>query len=315
MKTKKRYRAGLKTSALKTLRYRHQRFVAKHKSNNSSQSIKGNCNPESAVEGRYSCLLDPDLMLLKRMWNTKNANNPITSNDPKIIWSQLNSFLANTCKKETCWLKQDFIDKATKSKLIEQRFAPFQPKEWKKNPNEWLSSDDITNVMKQYENKYKCFQFLGPTPIDFDTELKPGECVWQEMCKFDLYSYMKKGKTKFGISINTDTHDGDGEHWVSLFINTKKGEIFYYDSAGYSIPAKVKRFVDRVISQGKMINISLKFHQNYPVGHQFKNTECGVYSLFFMIHMLEDKITSDYLKTHVIKDEYIQTFRNIFFNT
>jgi hypothetical protein len=94
----------------------------------------------------------------------------------------------------------------------------------------------------------------------------------------------------------------------------KKKWIFYYDSAGSNIPIKVKRFVDRIINQAKQLGIVIKFDQNYPLAHQYKNTECGVYSLFFMIHMLEDKITCDYLKTHVIKDEYIETFRNIFFN-
>jgi hypothetical protein len=30
--------------------------------------------------------------------------------------------------------------------------------------------------------------------------------------------------------------------------------------------------------------------------------------------MLEDKITGDYLKNHVLKDEYMQNFRKIYFN-
>ena len=44
-----------------------------------------------------------------------------------------------------------------KKKLINNFFAPFAPNEWKKNPNEWLSSIDISKVMKQYEKKYKNF--------------------------------------------------------------------------------------------------------------------------------------------------------------
>ena len=30
--------------------------------------------------------------------------------------------------------------------------------------------------------------------------------------------------------------------------------------------------------------------------------------------MLEDKITAHYLKNHILKDKYMQTFRNIYFN-
>jgi hypothetical protein len=249
----------------------------------------------------------------------KNPSKPIVETESKLIWQNLSLFLADKCdKNELCWMKQPFVakDKRAKSKILKNSFAPLAPKEWKKNPNEWLSSDEIQNVMNQYEVKYKCFKFLGPSPIDFDKKFKHGECVWEELCNFDLEKHFKEGKTKFGISINTDPHHGDGEHWVSLFINLKKQEIFYYDSGGDRIPIKLKRFVDRVIKQGEKMNppIKLTFDQNYPVSHQYKNTECGIYSLFFMIHMLEDKITVDYLKTHVIKDEYIETFRQIYFN-
>ena len=61
--------------------------------------------------------------------------------------------------------------------------------------------------------------------------------------------------------------------------------------------------------------IDFTFDQNYPVEHQYGNTECGIYSLFFIAHMLEDKITTHYLKTHVLKDKYMENFRNIYFNS
>ena len=75
-------------------------------------------------------------------------------------------------------------------------FAPLQPISWKRKPTEWLSSVDIQKVMKQWENAYKCFEFIGPTPIDFDSHKLYGECVWEELCKFNLSSFLKKNKTK-----------------------------------------------------------------------------------------------------------------------
>ena len=45
---------------------------------------------------------------------------------------------------------------------------------------------DILNVMKQYEHIYPNFEFIGPSPIDYDTHLSYGECVWEELCKFNL---------------------------------------------------------------------------------------------------------------------------------
>ena len=60
--------------------------------------------------------------------------------------------------------------------------------------------------------------------------------------------------------------------------------------------------------------MSFKFDSNEGIEHQYGNTECGVYSLFFIVHMLEDKLTEHYLKTHILKDEYMQKFRKIYFN-
>ena len=48
-------------------------------------------------------------------------------------------------------------------------FTPYKPTEWEKNPVEWLSNFDILNVLKQYEEKYSDFKFIGPTPIDFNS--------------------------------------------------------------------------------------------------------------------------------------------------
>jgi hypothetical protein len=93
--------------------------------------------------------------------------------------------------------------------------------------------------------------------------------------------------------------------------------LFYYDSAGDRIPVRIKRLADRIIKQGKKLTptpADIHFDQNAPVEHQFKDSECGIYSLFFIAHMLEDKITKEYLKTHIIKDAYIEKFRDVYFN-
>ena len=195
-------------------------------------------------------------------------------------------------------------------------FAPVSPEEWKKNPNEWLSSVDIMKVMKQYEKAYKCFDFIGPTPIDFDTRKLYGECVWEELCNFNLAQQIKNGKTKIGIIFNTDTHDKPGQHWISMFINIKKKRIFFFDSTGDEPQPEIMALVNRIKEQGLALKIKLvfKYDSNEGVEHQYGNTECGIYSIFFIVHMLEDNMTEHYLKTHILKDEYMQKFRNVYFN-
>lgn len=276
--------------------------------------VRLNCSPENhGGNNKYTCYTDEDLIKIKNFWNKRYPDKPIITNEPKEIWLHLRNHYASICNKESCWITR--LAKGTKlEKELMESFAPESPEEWKKNPNEWLSSLDIINVMNQYEKKYKCFEFIGPSPIDYDTQIIYGECVWDELCKFNLRDQTKKKKTKIGIIFNLDPHYKGGSHWVSLFINIKKGTIFYFDSAGDDIPDQIMKFVNNVIEQGKKNNIFFTFDKNYPVEHQYGTTECGVYSLYFIVHMLEDKITGHYLKTHILKDAYIEKFRNVYFN-
>jgi hypothetical protein len=284
---------------------------------NSKELVNLNCSPKDKNEVKeYTCYTDEDLQKLRDMWNARHPDKPINTNDSKEIWDMLKNYYANICNKESCWIRQ--MTKGTKmEEELLASFSPQSPTEWKKNPNEWLSSLDIIEVMNQYEKTYKHFDFIGPSPIDYDTHKLYGECVWEELCHFSLADHIKKGKRKIGVIFNTDPHTKGGEHWISLFINVDKGTIFFFDSAGNKIPKQIMKFVNTVTEQGRLLNskpIHFKFDQNYPVEHQYQNTECGVYSLFFIIHMLEDKITGHYLKTHVLKDKYMEQFRKIYFN-
>ena len=98
------------------------------------------------------------------------------------------------------------------------------------------------------------------------------------------------------------------------FINIKRKKIFFFDSVGDKAPKQIMVLINRIIKQGKKINMNIKFDQNHPVEHQYGDTECGVYSLFFISHMLEDKFTEHYMKTHILKDDYMQKFRKVYFN-
>jgi hypothetical protein len=295
-----------------------KRISQSHSQSQSKTFIKLNCSPENHNKAlnSFTCYSDEDLHKLRDLWNARHPDRPILTNDSKTIWETIKSYYQTTCNKESCWIKQMVKNPKLEKELMES-FAPESPDDWKKNPNEWLSSVDIMQVMNQYEKKYKCFDFMGPSPIDYDTHMLHGKCVWEELCHFNLADQIKNGKTKIGIVFNTDPHYKGGSHWISLFINVKKGTIFFFDSAGDKIPDQIMKFVNNVIEQGHSLNkrINFKFDQNYPVEHQYGNTECGIYSLFFIVHMLEDKITSHYLKTHILKDDYMQNFRKVYFNS
>jgi hypothetical protein len=317
-KKTKKYRKNIKRSNKSLKKIIHfNTSIHKHKLKKTPiQLNKLNCSPKDKKDIKnFTCYTDRSLFKLRDKWNIRHPNEKITTDDPKEIHRLLSNYLSDLCNKESCWLKQKHefgkIDEEFKDS-----FAPESPHEWKKNPNEWLSSIDIIKVMKQYEKAYKCFDFIGPTPIDFDKKQLYGECVWEELCNFSLKEQIKQGKTKIGIIFNTDPHNMPGEHWISMFINIKKGKIFFFDSVGRTAPNEIKEFVERIKLQGKQLvpEINFKYDENHPVEHQYGNTECGIYSIFFIIHMLEDKLTEHYLKTHILKDKYIEKFRKIYYN-
>ena len=275
-----------------------------------------NCSPKDKKEmNNFSCYTDKSLYKLRDLWNARHPDVKINTNNAKDIHRKLTEYLSGVCNKESCWIKQKKEFGPVSSEMSDS-FAPESPDEWKKNPNEWLSSIDIMKVMKQYEKAYKCFDFIGPTPIDFDTRKMYGECVWEELCNFNLAEQIKNGKTKIGIIFNTDPHDKPGQHWISMFINIKKKHIFFFDSTGDKPTKEIMALVNRIKEQGMSLKpkIVFKFDSNEGIEHQYGNTECGIYSLFFIVHMLEDKMTEHYLKTHILKDEYMQKFRKIYFN-
>ena len=277
---------------------------------------KINCSPKPKDElNDFTCYTNRSLYKLRDLWNARHPDVKINSNSPKEIHRLLSEKLQKVCNKESCWLKQ-VTEFGPVSSDMADSFAPESPQEWKKNPNEWLSSEDIIKVMKQYEKAYKCFDFIGPSPIDFDTRKLYGECVWDELCNFSLKDQIKNGKTKIGIIFNTDPHNKPGQHWISMFINIKKKTIFFFDSTGDKPVPQIKALVDRIIEQGMNLKHKIKFNfdSNAGIEHQYGNTECGIYSLFFIVHMLEDKMTEHYLKTHILKDDYMNKFRNIYFN-
>jgi len=273
---------------------------------------KMNCSP-TQEQNDFTCYGENELHKIKNMWNERNPKHKINETDKKKIWIALMKKMKNVCDNEMCWLKQQFMDSNISTKIMKENFAPQSPKKWKENPNEWLSNFDLKDVMKQYENKYKDFSFIGPSPIDFD-KTENNRCIWSDLCAFDLKNYIKRGKTKIGIIFNTDPHDQDGSHWISLFINVPERYVYFFNSTGDRIPHEINVLVQRIIQQSKEMGKELKFSQNAPKQHQRGGTECGMYSLYFIINVLKGSVKPAFFNTNTIPDKEVQLFRSIFFN-
>ena len=276
---------------------------------------KVNCAPVYNKENdNYTCYTDKSLEKMKRLWNMRHKDNKILANQSRGIWLDLRNKMKNICNTEKCWLEQKFIKNDLDNELRKTTFVPDQPKEWNNDPNTWLNSLDIERVMNQYEHAYKCFEFLGPSPIDFDENDEDGDPVWPELKYLNIEKELNRGKNKIGIIFNLDTHNKDGSHWVAMFINIKKGKIYYFDSNGIGPPNRVKKLINRIKEQGEKISIDFDYDYN-TVEHQMEDTECGIYTLYFIIEMVKDRKWSEFIDDNkVIPDEKMMELRNKYFN-
>ena len=262
-----------------------------------------------------TCFTDPSLFQLRDMWNTRHPDVTIDHTNGNDIWNSLRENMKKTCNRESCWLKQGFIDKEVSNDLLETHFAPNAPKEWKKNPREWLSSVEITDVMKQYEKAFPEFEFIGPSPINFEQRYKDDNtCVWEELCDFQLANYIRQSKHKIGIIFNTDPDYKDGSHWIALFIDIKRKLIYYFDSNGNQEPGEVHDFIKKVTKQGNELGLSFTRDSNHPFRHQEEDGECGMYCLYFIIELLTNNKEVEYFKNNKIADHCMRKMRKIYFN-
>jgi hypothetical protein len=217
-----------------------------------------------------------------------NATRKITVKKPNKILEHIKN--DTKCNDEQCWMK--VLPKHLQDNIVNYLYRPIYPKKWNKNKNEWLSNFDMLAVIEQYEEVYTQFKFIGPTFIDFDTKLYNYKCVENDLCNFNINTYLKNKQTKIGIIFNLDKHYENGSHWVSLFVDLEHNFIFYFNSTGEETPPEIDALINRIIKQSNEKGIKMDYKFN-ALEHQLEDTECGMYSLFFIISMLTDSIGGD----------------------
>jgi hypothetical protein len=274
---------------------------------------KENCAPrENGRMLKYTCYTNKTLLELKDLWNARHRDNPIQTNKPREIWKIMKQNFRSMCNVESCWLRQNFVKHNLSRDILNQSFRPLAPDKWKKNPQTWLNSLDIANVMKQYEAEYPCFAFIGPSPIDYDTHEYKGVCVWEELCKFNLYKHKNKGIRKIGVIFNLDPHTKGGSHWVCAFIHIPRQEIYYMDSYCEPMPKQIKKFTKMVQDQAAERGETFNLIEN-SVRHQYTNSECGMYCLYMIISVLKGRLFKNLMKKR-IPDARMLRLRKKYFN-
>jgi hypothetical protein len=181
-----------------------------------------------------------------------------------------------------------------KSELGKKYLRPPAPKAWTEDPDMWLDTNNIADVMNQYEeartkNGVKEFEFMGPFPIDFAAPdpYKKGaagekKCLMNEICEIRVQQALENGTKSIGIVYNLDPHYKSGSHWVANYIDLAGHTCYYFDSYGMKPPPQVETFMKWLAVQDPTMKL-----QSNARRLQYSNTECGMYCIYMIIRMLE----------------------------
>lgn len=272
---------------------------------NNACSINGLDNIKN---GLNSCLTKKQLVKIANAFNSKYPKNKITFNSKTsraVLWKKIQQKMEKQCgDTEWCWLDQSFIKNGSVKEDLESQFKPRGPD----SLNGWLSTTHISDAMGMYELLHNHFKFFGPVPIDFDA-------IVTEIKRLNLEKlYYSKNIKKIGIIFNLDPHYKNGSHWVAMYCDISKAHVYYFDSYGICpAPKEIIELKDRLFEELKTIFPNKKpVYKCNTFRHQYANSDCGVYSMYFILQLLHGK-TYEQVTENIILDEEIKKMREVYF--
>ena len=284
-------------------------------------NTKAYCSPKAyeIYNKHKTCLTLEQLQTIAKSYNIDKKY----FNDQKALYNELNKIFMKKCGdgNDYCWIEDDKVKTIPEYHNISTHYRPVMPSSWLNSPREWLNTLNIQDVMSQYESPD--YKFLGVFPVDFEESLGNNRCVSDEMCKFNMKDFLATKRTKFSAIFNLDKHNQSGSHWVALYVNCKYGTstfgISYYDSNGMKPPSYIAKFMKRIYNETKkeMPNEHKHFRCKINVvQHQFKNSECGVFSMIYTILCLENENSTFHNIKKMIgqrSDDLMNTLRKVLY--
>jgi hypothetical protein len=163
-----------------------------------------------------------------------------------------------------------------------------------KNRFEWLSTSDIDIIMDQYMNFDNSFKYLGTFPSDILS-------VGYKLPKVKYYK-------KLALVLNLDPHNLSGSHWVSVYIDILECKVEYFDSLGDKPTRNIKKVLGYLC---KELDCDLSINSQQ---FQIEDSECGIYSLYYIISRLLGIKSSNIIK-NVIRDTKMNKYRDILYSS
>ena len=208
------------------------------------------------------------------------------------------------CDTELCVAKKTIAKNNPKILAYYKNIGP-------RNSTELLSNFDIDDAIKNWtiaiDKKHYNMPFQMIDFYETNTEL----------ATVNLNNLIKKGYHSMSVVLNTDVSTGGGIHWFCLFCDFQKKDItleFFNSSSNPPLPP-VKKWLFETkkkleIDANRNVNIVLVTDK---IQHQKSNTECGVYSLYYIYSRIKKIPYKNFY--HRIPDSLMFEFRKVLFST
>ena len=232
------------------------------------------------------------------------------------------------CKTEKCVLTDYNFKRHAKSEGINNselkvnevvRFKPEGPRD----KIGWLTNSDIDGVLHEWCAANKDLYNWEYNMIDFDKY--GGTLSRYSMCNvldgnaplnLGRFGGIVKRPCKIAASvINTDCRSGKGKHWFAVLCDCRNPtwSVEFFNSSGNPPVFEIIEWMERTTSELKKRNPDTIILQNTGRRHQYKRTECGLYSLYFIRRRLEGHPFTDFL-VNQFDDDTMTKFRKYCFN-
>lgn len=242
------------------------------------------------------------------------------------------------CESESCVLQHPaFLEAAPKSAVaadLELRFKAPGPR----NTTELLSNFNIDDTLRKWARHFDNFFPCPFAMMDFDATREPFAvidlgAVLQGRVECDLgpgVGLVRRPARRFGCVVNTDTSRGSGKHWVAVFVDCSSAEgawtVEYFNSVGQPPPKAMVKWMER--SRARLAACRQEAASGETpwrpgpveavpvtrIDHQQSQTECGLYSLYYIRRRLEGTPYSFFEET-VVPDAAMTEFRRHVFRS
>ena len=229
----------------------------------------------------------------------------------------------NLKEKELCILK-----KIGDEKNIVKYFKP-ETKSF--SHNYWLNNTEIDNIQYQLQNLFKGYYYSNIHMIDLgmfppsNVDLLENKDDIYPIKEIDFINELNEGGirlsyndklSKYGLVVNTDSSQGSGLHWFSIFIDFESMPITieYFNSSGYNIRnPKFSKFFRELADEISLKYKKCIFKKVTDIQHQRDDTSnCGSYALYYLWKRLNGT-PSEFFAENKVTDEHMALFRKYLF--